>query len=110
LDIVRGAQGGIHVVVGAWVQNVDLDLTMHYRLEEAGALIGTETTVALRPALFAPDAERFVRHPDLIVLDNFSPSVDRFVGRTVELHAEITSVDGTHACDTRTVTLADPGL
>lgn len=108
LDIVRGSQGGIHVVVGAWVEGMDLELTMRYRLEEAGALVGTPTEVPLRAALFAPAAERYVRHPDLVVLDNFSPSVERFVGRTVELTVEAVSTDGSHACDTRSVTLVDP--
>ncbi len=110
VDIIRGAQGGIHVVVGAWVSaDVDLDLTMRYQLVEAGSLLGTETSVELRPALFAVDGARFVRHPDLIVLDGFSPSVDRFVGRTADLEVELWSADGTRACDSRTVTLVDPG-
>lgn len=109
LDIVRGSQGGIHVVVGAWVEGMDLELTMTYRLEEDGVVVGTPTTVPLRDALFAPAGERYVRHPDLVVLDNFSPSVDRFAGRTVDLTVEAVSVDGSHACDTRSVVLIDPG-
>jgi len=109
LDIVRGSQGGIHVLVGAWVQGMDLEMTLRYRLEEGGEPVGIETEVPLRPALFAPSGERFVRHPDLVVLDNDSPDTSGFVGRTVELTAEALSVDGSHACDTRVVTLADPG-
>ena len=110
LDIVRGPQGGIHVVVGAWVRDVSLDLTMNYRLSQDGERVGDETSVELRPALFAPDGERFVRHPDLIVLDNFSPDTSGFAGRTVVLEVEILTDDGTHACDSRMVTLVDPML
>ncbi|MCB9591374.1 MAG: hypothetical protein H6719_01470 [Sandaracinaceae bacterium] len=110
LDIVRGSQGGIHVLVGAWVEGMDLDLTLSYRLEEAGELVGAPSEIPLRAALFAPAGERYVRHPDLIVLDNFSPSVDQYVGRTVDLTAEAVSADGSHACDTRSVVLTDPGI
>ncbi|MEZ4340139.1 MAG: hypothetical protein R3B82_26250 [Sandaracinaceae bacterium] len=109
LDIVRGSQGGIHVVVGAWVEGMDLEMTMTYRLEEDGEVIGTPTSVPLRDALFVPAGTRWVRHPDLVVLDNLSPSVERFAGHTVDLTVEAVSVDGSHACDTRSVTLTDPG-
>jgi len=109
LEIVRGSQGGIHVLVGAWVADMDLDMTLRYRLEDDGERVGIETEVPLRAALFAPSSERFVRHPDLVVLDNDSPDTSAFAGRTVELTAEALSVDGSHACDTRRVTLVDPG-
>ena len=109
LDIVRGSQGGIHVVVAAWVRDMDLAMTMTYRLEdELMGLVGTETSVRLRSALFAPDGERFVRHPDLLILDNDVPRVEDFAGRTLELVVEAVSDDGSHACDRRTVTLVDP--
>ena len=108
LEIVQGAQGGVHVIVGAWVQDVDLEMTMRYRLEQDGVLVGTETVVELRAALFAPSGERFVRHPDLIVLDNDRPAIEDFADREVDLMVQIQSVDGTNACDSRRVTLRAP--
>jgi hypothetical protein len=110
LPIVRGAQGGIHVVVGVWVRDLDLDLELRYRLEDAsGALVGEETVLPeLTPGLFSPDGARYQRHPDLVVLDNDAPRVDDFAGRTLTLRAEARSRDGSHACDARQVVLTDP--
>ena len=108
LPIVLGSQGGIHVVVAAWVRDMDLEMTLRYRLEDAGGLVGEETVLPLRAALFAPDGARYVRHPDLVVLDNETPRVEDFAGRTVDLVAEAVSVDGSHACDRRSVTLLRP--
>ena len=89
LDIVRGSQGGIHVVVAAWVRDMDLDMTLRYRLEDAaGAVVGEPTEIRLRAALFAPDGARFVRHPDLLILDNEMPRVEDFAGLEVDLVAE----------------------
>lgn len=109
LAIVRGAQGGIHVLVGAWVEDMDLQMELRYRLEDAtdGTLVGSETVLRLTPPLFAPDGTRYARHPDLVILDNETPRVEDFVGRTVLLHAEAVSVDGSHACDAREVTLVE---
>jgi hypothetical protein len=88
---------------------MDLELVLHYRLEDAtdGAPVGVETVLRLTPPLFAPDGSRFARHPDLVILDNETPRVEDFVGRTVLLHAEAISVDGSHACDVREVTLVE---
>jgi len=110
LPIVVGAQGGIHVVVGAWVRGVDLEMELTYRLEdpEDGSRIGDETRVPLSPGLFAPDGDRFARHPDLIVLDNDTPRVDDFAERVVLLRAEGRSSGGAHVCDDRQVTLRAP--
>jgi len=110
LPIVVGAQGGIHVVVGAWVRGLDLDMVMTYRLEDPadGSRVGDETSVPLSAGLFAPDGDRYARHPDLIVLDNDTPRVDDFVERRVLLRVEARSNDGAHACDSREVTLTSP--
>lgn len=109
LAIVRGAQGGIHVLVGAWVEDMDLELELRYRLEDAadGSPVGVETVLRLTPPLFSPDGSRYVRHPDLVILDNEMPRVEDYVGRTVLLQAEAISVDGSHACDVREVTLVE---
>lgn len=110
LPIVVGAQGGIHVVVGAWVRGLDLDMVMSYRLEAPadGSRIGDETVVPLSAGLFAPDGDRYARHPDLIVLDNDTPRIDDFAERRVLLRVEARSNDGAHACDVREVTLTSP--
>ncbi|HJL20269.1 MAG TPA: hypothetical protein RMH99_31670 [Sandaracinaceae bacterium LLY-WYZ-13_1] len=108
LSIIRGAQGGIHVVVGAWVADMDLELELRYRLTDAGTPVGDETVRDLAPGLFAPDGDRWVRHPDLVVLDDDEPRVDDFAGRRLTLEVEARSVDGSHACDRREVTLVDP--
>ena len=110
LPIVRGAQGGIHVVVGVWVRGLPLEMALTYRLEDpaTGERVGELTAVALTPGLFSADGARYQRHPDLLVLNNEAPDVTRFAGRTVLLRAEARA--GTVvACDERMVTLIDPG-
>lgn len=109
--IVVGAQGGVHLVVGAWVADMDLEMTLQYTLEDAvtGEEVAAPTVVELRPSLFSPaTGGRFARHPDLLVLDNDLPRVEDFAGRVVDLGAEAVSVDGSHACDARRVTLVAP--
>lgn len=109
LEIVRGAQGGIHVLVGFTAREMDLNLSAHYELNDAtmgGATVGTPTDLELRPTLFSPDGSGgSVRNPDLVILDNEMPSFERFVGRTLSLSVRVVSRDGSHACDARTVTL-----
>lgn len=110
LPIVRGSQGGIHVVVGAWVRDLPLELDLTYRLVDTddGAPIGEVTSLHLTPSLFRPDGDRQQRHPDLLILNNEMPNVSEFVGRTAVLRAEVrTSAE--RACDARQVTLVDPG-
>ncbi|MGE0785764.1 MAG: hypothetical protein AB7S26_08750 [Sandaracinaceae bacterium] len=107
LTIVRGAQGGIHVLVGAWVSDVDLELSLGYRLTdpETSETLGIPTQLELRPELFDRTGPRPERGPDLLVLDNSAQPVAMFAGRAVSLEAETRSRDGSHACDRRTVTL-----
>jgi hypothetical protein len=109
LPIVLGAQGGIHVVVGFWLRELPLDVTARYWLEDpaSGELVGTETVLVLGPSFFAPDGARYVRHPDLLVLNNEAPDVAAFAGRTVELHVSATS-GSAGSCDARTAVLAAP--
>ena len=109
LPIVRGSQGGIHVVVGAWVQELPLEMDLTYRLLDARTsdLVGEPTTLRLTPSLFRPDGARHQRHPDLLVLDDESADVAPFVGRTVRLTAEARTTTE-RACDSREVTLVDP--
>lgn len=109
LPIVLGSQGGIHVVVGAWVEDMDLDLALSYRLEELdGSLVVPATELELGPSLFRPDGDRHLRNPDLVVLDDQAARVEDFAGRLLDLVAEARSVDGSHACDRRRVTLTPP--
>jgi hypothetical protein len=108
LTIVLGAQGGIHVLVGFSVSDMDLEMRVTYTLTEAGTgeAIGT-TEVALRPTLFSTEMGQTVRNPDLVVLDNENPSVDVFAGRRAILSLEAVSTDS-HACDSREITLIAP--
>jgi hypothetical protein len=107
LPIVLGSQGGIHVLVGAWVRDMSLNLQLRYWLIDPadGSQVGETTDLLLRPSLFSPDGARYERHPDLLILDNEVPDVESFEGRAVELNAEAISEDGSHACDTREATL-----
>jgi hypothetical protein len=108
LSIVLGAQGGIHVLVGFSVSDMDLEMGATYTLTEAGTgeVFGT-TELALRPTLFSSEMGQTVRNPDLVVLDNENPSVDRFAGRAAVLSLEAISADS-HACDSREITLIAP--
>ena len=109
LPIVLGSQGGIHVVVAAWVEDMDLDLDLSYRLEDLdGALVVPATELDLGPSLFRPDGDRHLRNPDLVVLDDQAARVEDFAGQVLALVAEARSVDGSHACDRRQVTLTPP--
>lgn len=108
LPIVRGAQGGIHVVIGAWVRDMAIDdVRLRYWLEDPdGARIGFETTLELGPAFFSPaTGGGYQRHPDLVVLNHEMANVDDFAGRPAVLRAEARATDGTHACDARDVVL-----
>lgn len=109
LPIVLGSQGGIHVLVGFRVRDMDLNMDVVYRLVDAEteATVGTPTELRLRPALFTTDSSGRIRNPDLIVLDNEEPRVEAFAGREVRLELEAVS-DDSHACDARVVTLMPP--
>lgn len=109
LPIVRGSQGGIHVVVGAWVRDLPLEMELTYRLEDpvTGETLGEPTTLRLTPSLFRPDGARQQRHPDLIVLSNESPDVTGLAGRAVLLSAEARTA-AERACDLRRVVLVAP--
>ena len=109
LPIVRGTQGGIHVLVGFRVWDMQLDMRATYRLVEVGtgALVGTPTELNLTPSLFTSDASSRLRNPDLLILNNTAAPVSEFAGRVVRFEVEAVSADA-HACDVRTVTLAAP--
>ena len=106
LPIIRGPQGGIHVLVGVWVDGLDLELDLNYRLRdpETGDRIGDETRLALRPSLFDRTGPRPERSPDLLILEEFAAPVEDFAGREAWLEAEAISTEGI-ACDSRRVTL-----
>ena len=109
LPIVLGAQGGIHVLVGFTVRDMSLDLEATYTLIELGteAILGTPTVLDLRPSLFTTEMGETVRNPDLLVLDNDAPTIDRFAGRSARLTLEARGSDS-HACDAREITLVVP--
>ena len=111
MEIVRGAQGGIHVLVGFTARDMDLNMTAHYELNDPamdGATVGIPTDLELRPTLFSADGSGgSIRNPDLVILDNEMPSFERFVGRELRLSVRAVSGDGTRACDVRTVTLVN---
>ncbi len=109
LPIVLGSQGGIHVVVGAWVRDLPLEMDLTYRLEDpvTAATIGEPTTLHLTPSLFRPDGARQQRHPDLLVLNNESPDVTELAGRSALLVAEARTA-AARACDLRQVVLVAP--
>lgn len=111
LEIVRGAQGGIHVLVGFRVWDMELDMTVRYELTdpETGERIGSPTDRALRPSLFTLEGADRVRNPDLVILDNETPRVEDFVGRVAILTLDAVS-ESSHACDTRRVTLIDDDM
>lgn len=106
LPIVRGPQGGIHVLVGVWVDGLDLDLNLTYRLRDpdTGERIGIETTLSLRPSLFDREGPRPIRSPDLLILDDSAAPVEEYAGRRAWLEAEARAGDDI-ACDSRGVTL-----
>ncbi len=108
LPIVLGAQGGIHVLVGFAVADMELEMLATYTLSEVGTeeQLGT-TLLSLRPSLFSTELGQTVRNPDLVVLDNENPTVDRFAGRHASLCLEAVSA-GSHACDCREITLIAP--
>ena len=109
LPIVLGSQGGIHVLVGFRARDMDLEMDVEYRLVDPGSqeVVGTPTTLALRPTLFSREGADAVRNPDLVVLNNEEPRVEDFAGRVVRLELEAMSADS-HACDAREVTLLPP--
>ncbi len=110
LPIVRGSQGGIHVVVGAWVRDLPLEMELAYELRDAedSSPVGLSTVLELTPSLFSADGSRYQRHPDLLVLDNEMADVTPFVGRAVYLQGRARA-GSEEACDSRLVTLTDPG-
>jgi len=107
LNIVRGAQGGIHVLVGFRVHDVPLELRATYRLRDpvTGAEVAPPTLRMLGPGLYRTDASGVVRVDDLIVLDNDSPRVEDFAGRMFLVEVEVLTSSGVCAIDTRLVTL-----
>lgn len=118
LPIVLGSQGGIHVLVGFRVRDMALTMAVTYRLvdEADGSVVGTPTELSLRPSLFSTSGGEIVRNPDLIVLDDESPRLEAFAGRRLRLELDAQSSDpwpadggrGSHACDSRLVTLTAP--
>ena len=109
LTIVHGAQGGIHVLVGCWVRDIDLSMDLTYRLEDAvdGAPVGEPTTLRLRAALFRPAGGRNERGPDLIILNNEAAPVELYRDREVIAVAEARSDDGSFVCDRRRVRIVE---
>lgn len=109
LGIVRGSQGGIHVLVAFRTWDMGLIMDVVYRLEDAdtGEPMGLTTELMLRPGLFGNDGVSAVRNPDLLILDNEAPSIDRFAGRSARLVLEAVG-GGSHACDARFATLVPP--
>ena len=104
---MRGAQGGIHVLVGFRVLAVPLTLTATYRLRDPGTgeTVGAPTVRALGPGLYRVDGVGTARVDDLLVLDPDTPRVEDFAGRVVALELEVVTAAGACARDTRTVTL-----
>ena len=109
IGIVRGPQGGIHVLVAFRASGLDLNMDVVYRLwdAEAGIVVGSPTALTLRPGLFRREGALAVRNPDLIVLDGSSPDPTPFDGRVLRLEVEAIAADA-HACDARVVTLRAP--
>jgi hypothetical protein len=109
LPIVLGAQGGIHVLVGFTARDMALDMRATYTLTSVATdeVLGEPTVVDLRPTLFTTELGVTQRNPDLVVLDNETPDVDRFAGQLARLSLEAVSADS-HACDDREVTLVAP--
>ena len=109
LGIVLGSQGGIHVLVGFRVRDMDLTMRIVYRLVDPATeeIVGTPTELELRRALFTTDGVDTIRNPDLVVLDGEAPRVADFAGRVVRLELEAVSADS-YACDARTATLVAP--
>jgi len=110
LDIVRGAQGGIHVLVGFRASGIDLHMTARYSLLDASSddVVGVAPyEIALGPSAFRidDDGEGIVRLGDLLVLDWLEARVADFDGRGVRLEVEAFSADGSYACDVRSATL-----
>jgi hypothetical protein len=106
LPIVRGSQGGIHVLVGFRPRAMPLTLTATYRLVDpaTGEALGSPTVRLLSPGLYRVDAEGPARIDDLLVLDPDAPRVADFTGREARLEVEAVAV-GACAHDTRLVTL-----
>lgn len=109
LEIVRGAQGGIHVLVGFRPVGMDLRITVVYALLEQGTEVEVAPAItrSLDPSGYTRDADGYMRLGDLLVLDNMVPRVEDFVGRTVRLRLDVVSADGSHACPESVVTLVD---
>jgi hypothetical protein len=107
LPIVRGSQGGIHVLVGFRPRAMPLTVTATYRLvdEATGELLGEPVVRALGPGLYRVDAEGPARIDDLLVLDPDEPRVADFSGREGSLEVLVVTPTGDCARDTRRVTL-----
>jgi hypothetical protein len=107
LDIVRGAQGGIHLLVGFRLRDFPLELSATYHLRDiaTGRDVVVPTVRALRPGLYRSDATGVTRVDDLLVLDNDSPRVEDFAGRDFSLEVELLGDAGLCARDARRVTL-----
>lgn len=107
LPIVRGPQGGIHVLTGVWVDAEQLELSLDYRLTDPtdGTVVGEPTTLDLTPSLFDRSGARPARFPDLVILDGSSAPVELFAGLPVVLEAQARWPDGSLSCDARSVTL-----
>jgi hypothetical protein len=106
LPVVRGSQGGIHVLVGFRPRAMPLTVTATYRLVDpaTGAILGNPTVRMLGPGLYRVDAEGPARIDDLLVLDPDEPRVADFAGRAARLEVEVVAAS---ACgrDVRLVTL-----
>lgn len=107
LPIVRGSQGGIHVLVGFRPHAMPLTVTATYRLvdEATGEVLGEPVVRALGPGLYRVDAEGPARIDDLLVLDPDEPRVADFSGREASLDVLVVTPSGTCARDARLITL-----
>ncbi|MDW8362695.1 MAG: hypothetical protein RMK74_09860 [Myxococcales bacterium] len=109
LRIVRGSQGGVHVLVGFRARGLPPRMDVVYELRgDDGALVGeARTALSLTPGLFTRDGDALVRNPDLLVLDWDEDRSADFAGVTAVLTLEART-DGGTACDARRVVLEAP--